>query len=98
MQIVCVSYFYNSVYSASLLCDNSNSLTYERRKGAKSNTFTDALQDYIDKMATTRHVLFSKVERNITIAQGKQKRQYQKRKGGMSKSFKEGDVALRHTF
>ena len=29
----------------SLLCDNSNSLTYERRKGAKSNTFTCQLCD-----------------------------------------------------
>ena len=29
----------------SLLCDNSNSLTYERRKGAKSNTFTCPLCD-----------------------------------------------------
>ena len=28
-----------------LLCDNSNSLTYERRKGAKSNTFTCQLCD-----------------------------------------------------
>ena len=32
-----------------------------------------SLQDYLDKMATTRNVLFPKVERNITIAQGKQK-------------------------
>ena len=32
-----------------------------------------SFQDYIDKMATTRNVLFPKVERNITIAQGKQK-------------------------
>ena len=29
----------------SLLCDNSNSLTYEPRKGAKSNTFTCQLCD-----------------------------------------------------
>ena len=29
----------------SLLCDTSNSLTYERRKGAKSNTFTCQLSD-----------------------------------------------------
>ena len=28
-----------------LLCDNSNSLTYEQRKGAKSNTFTCQLCD-----------------------------------------------------
>ena len=28
-----------------LLCDNSNSLTYEPRKGAKSNTFTCQLCD-----------------------------------------------------
>jgi len=39
-------------------------------------TSEDALQDYIDKTATTRNVLFSKVKRSITIAQGKQKRQY----------------------
>ena len=40
-------------------------------------------------------MLFPKVERNITIAQGKQKRQYQKRKGELKKSFKKGDVVLR---
>ena len=39
-------------------------------------TSEDALQDYIDKMATTRNVLFSKVKHSITTAQGKQKRQY----------------------
>ena len=61
-------------------------------------TSEDALQDYIDKMPTTRNVLFSRVQRNITIAQGKQKRQYQKRKGGMNKSFKKGDVVRRHNF
>ena len=61
-------------------------------------TSEDALQDYIDKMPTTRNVLFSKVQRNITIAQGKQKRQYQKREGGMNKSFKKGDVVRRHNF
>ena len=31
-------------------------------------TSEDALQDYIDKMPTTRNVLFSKVQRNMTIA------------------------------
>ena len=61
-------------------------------------TSEDSLQDYIDKMPKTRNVLFSKVQRNITIAQGKQKRQYQKRKGGMNKSFKKGDVVRRHNF
>ena len=29
----------------SLLCDNSNSLTYEPRKGAKSNTFTGSFEN-----------------------------------------------------
>ena len=61
-------------------------------------TSEDALQDYIDKMPKTRNALFSKVQRNITIAQGKQKRQYQKREGGMNKSFKKGDVVRRHNF
>ena len=61
-------------------------------------TTEDALQDYMDKMPKTRNVLFSKVQRNITISQGKQKRQYQKRKGGMNKSFKKGDVVRRHNF
>ena len=41
LQIVCMSYFYNS----RLLRDNSNSLTYEPRKGAKSNTCTCQLCD-----------------------------------------------------
>ena len=54
-----------------------------------------SLQAYLDKMATTRNVLFPKVERSITIAQGKQKKQYQKRKGELKKSFKKGDVMLR---
>ena len=54
-----------------------------------------SLHAYLDKMATTRNVLFAKVERSITIAQGKQKRQYQKRKGELKKSFKKGDVVLR---
>ena len=39
-------------------------------------TSEDALQDYIDKMAKTRNVLFSMVKHSITTAQGKQKRQY----------------------
>ena len=34
-----------------------------------------SLHAYLDKMATTRNVLFPKVERSITIAQGKQKKQ-----------------------
>ena len=38
-----MSYFYNLF--TRLLCDNSNSLTYEPRKGAKSNTFTCQLCD-----------------------------------------------------
>ena len=54
-----------------------------------------SLHAYLDKMATTRNVLFAKVERSITIAQGKQKKQYQKRKGELKKSFKKGDVMLR---
>ena len=54
-----------------------------------------SLQAYLDKMATTRNVLFPKVERSITIALGKQKKQYQKRKGELKKSFKKGDVMLR---
>ena len=32
-----------------------------------------SLQAYLDKMATTRNVLFPKVERSITIAQGNKK-------------------------
>lgn len=39
-------------------------------------TSEDALQDCIDKTATTRNALFFKVKHSITIAQGKQKRQY----------------------
>ena len=54
-----------------------------------------SLQAYLDKMATTRNVLFPKVERSITIALGKQKKQYQKRKRELKKSFKKGDVMLR---
>ena len=55
-----------------------------------------SLQAYLDKMATTRNVLFPKVERSITIAQGKQKRQYQKRTGELKKIFKKGDVLRRN--
>ena len=44
MQIVCMNYFYLILFTR-LLCDNSNSLTYERRKGAKSNTFKCQLCD-----------------------------------------------------
>ena len=55
-------------------------------------TSEDALQDYIDKMPTTRNVLFSRVQRNITIAKGKQKWQYQERIGGMNKSFKRREM------
>ena len=41
---MCVSYFSNTVYLISV-CDNSNPLTHEPRKGAKSNTFTCQLCD-----------------------------------------------------
>ena len=47
----------------SLLCDNSNSLTYERRKGAKSNTFTCQLCD------RTSHAdwFFTMIDSNLDV-------------------------------
>ena len=62
MQIVCMSYFYNSVYYR-LLCDNSNSRTYEPRKGAKFNTFTCQLCD------CTSHAdwLFTMINSNLDV-------------------------------
>ena len=47
----------------SLLCDNSNSLTYERRKGAKSDTFTCQLFD------CTSHAdwLFTMINSNLEV-------------------------------
>ena len=46
-----------------LLCDNSNSLTYKPRKGAKSNTFTCQLCD------CTSHVdwLFRMINSNLDV-------------------------------
>ena len=47
----------------SLLCDNSNSLTYEPRKGAKSDTFTCQLCD------STSHAdwLFPMINSNLDV-------------------------------
>ena len=45
-------------------------------------------------MTETRNAIFPTIEKNITIAQQKQKQQYLKRTGGAKFTFKNGDTVL----
>ena len=55
----------------------------------------DSLQAHIEKMTEIRDAVFPKIERNIDVAQQKQKQQYLKRKGGLKFTFNNGDTVLR---
>ena len=55
----------------------------------------DSLQAHIEKMTEIRDAVFPKIERNIDVAQQKQKQQYLKRTGGLKFTFNNGDTVLR---
>ena len=55
----------------------------------------DSLQAHIEKMTEIRDAVSPKIERNIDVAQQKQKQQYLKRKGGLKFTFNNGDTVLR---
>ena len=55
----------------------------------------NSLQAHIEKMTEIRDAVFPKIERNIDVAQQKQKQQYLKRTGGLKFTFNNGDNVLR---
>lgn len=55
----------------------------------------DGSQAHIEKMTEIRDAVFPKIERNIDVAQQKQKQQYLKRTGGLKFTFNNGDNVLR---
>ena len=55
----------------------------------------DSLQAHIEKMTEIRDAVFPQIERNIDVAQQKQKQQYLKRTGGLKFTFNNGDTVLR---
>ena len=55
----------------------------------------NSLQAHIEKMTEIRDAVFPKIERNIDVAQQKQKQQYLKRTGGLKFTFNNGDTVLR---
>ena len=55
----------------------------------------DSLQAHIEKMTEIRDAVFPKIERNIDVAQQKQKQQYLTRTGGLKFTFNNGDTVLR---
>lgn len=54
----------------------------------------DSLQAHIEKMTEIRDAVVPKIERNIDVAQQKQKQQYLKRTGGLKFTFNNGDTIL----